>query len=181
MQATVDRNLAEREARQKKTDEIIARRKQAADAVTSTRRKCRVCGYQEPLPGPPTIHLRDWAEDDLCLDCDTRASGVPMDDREFDQVAASETPEMRQDLEKPENQMGKHFEDQVDRGIKMFLELLDIIKRDTAARELRGIEMHNNMMDAMKEVTAQTQAAVDLFSDISNNIRDIAEALRLKE
>lgn len=113
VQETVDRNLAERAARQKVTDEVIAKRKQtaaleAAAAVTSA---------------------------------EQRAEAVQGEDEA--KIATAE--------------------------------ILAEVKKKADARELREIEMHNAMMDAVKEVMAQTQAACDYLNDIIRLLTNIAD------
>jgi hypothetical protein len=129
VQETVDRNLADRAARQKTTDELIAKRKQtaaleAAAVVTSAEQMAKT--GQSLAKG---LHKAAEAVEAKAAEA---AEAVQGED-EAKQATA---------------------------------EILAVVKTKADARELREIEMHNATMDALKEVTAQMQAACDYLNDI---------------
>jgi len=127
VQATVDRNLAEHAARQKLTDEVIAKRKQIA-----------------------ALEAAEQTEEQI--QAAESCTGVNEDAEEKEGIAAESTAEI------------------VNHVIAM-----------SNTRELREIEMHNSMMDALKEVTGNIGDTVELLKAISVNLSDIAQTMKSKE
>lgn len=123
VQATIDRNLAEKAARQKLTDEVIAKRKQTA-----------------ALEAQPAAEAEQKAEADRAALPETAKPIVLPEPGE--KVAADAT-----------------------------AEIVDTVKKDAKARELREIEMHNAQMDSMN-------ALVETLSDINAALKEIAQSLQ---
>ena len=65
------------------------------------------------------------------------------------------------------------FDETLNFGLKQALELYDVVKKDTKARELREIEMHNTNMDAMLQITNGMGNITEALQTICNMIGDL--------
>ncbi len=143
VQATVDRNLVDREARQAITDAVVAKREAA-----------RVKAALESQ--------KDFAANAAA---ETDAEKILADAEDMSILA-----ERKAD---GSAQPGTVEAAAIEYGEKAAAAILAEVKKSADARELREIEMHNTMMDATKEVTAQAQATYDLLSDIGGSLQRI--------
>jgi len=173
LQETVDRKLAEREARQILTDQLLARRKQAAELKEANARRIAAAeavtsAEQMAKTGPALAKGLHKAAEEVEAKTAEAAAAITSQDK----AVAADDDDMNHaafaDLS---------LDEQFELGMKISNELLQEIRRDNIAKELRQIEMHNTMMDVLKEVTAQSGAICDLLSDIGGSMKDMATAL----
>jgi acyl transferase domain-containing protein len=159
VQETVDRNLAERAARQKTTEEVIAKRKQTAALEQAEQMAKTGPALARGLHKAAEVVEAKAAEAAEAVEAVEAAAAVTSYEQKTEAVQEV-TPESSDEEKNAE----------ADKIVK------DLLNK-SHTRELREIEMHNIMIDALKEVTGQTQATCDLLSDIAGSMKEIASSI----
>lgn len=162
MQETVDRNLAERAARQKLTDEIIAKRKQTA----ALEAKLRAAVEVDSVVGPAALEAE-------------RAITEKRD------IAADPSLEAEQKAEHHNGQiaLGGVWAEAVqaadsctDDEIKKVMTAIFDFSKKLDARELREIEMHNAQIDAMQDQINAIKNITEVLETLCNIVNDISDS-----
>lgn len=160
VQETVDRNLAERAARQKITDDLKKKRTYVEVAAAIRRAET----------GPALVKgLRsaaDMVEAETAA-ADQFAAGKAIAEQEAEAVQAAN--DAVQVVTPPV--VTPAFDSAIDRAAEATNKIMDEVMRTSQSRELREIAMHNAMMDANKESMAQAAAMCDLLSDIGGSLQ----------
>jgi len=153
LQETIDRAADQKAARSKITESVVDKRKQAAaqrEAILKEIEKQALEGQAALETEPAAEAVQSESED------------------EVDPVGIQPEPPDLAEMS---------FDETLNFGLKYSMGLLETVKKDSKARELREIEMHNSQMDTMIHIVNAMNNVMEALKTMCNRLSDINDTL----